>query len=90
MMCGFHIKSVDEMKYFISEQVLEKTVNCTKGYSCLSEERNDLCQVVSCFDRDFHFIICNNTDHCSYQKKVRERVYCNCPVRKYIYDEYNE
>ena len=74
------------MEFFINEKIIEETKDCLKNFSCLKEERNDLCKISSCFDCEIHFIQCSNKELCSYQKKIGERIYCDCPVRKEIYD----
>jgi hypothetical protein len=77
------------MDIFIKEEIIKETTNCLKGFSCLSGKGKDLCRVLACFDDDIHFILCQNDEFCSYQKKVSERVYCDCPVRKEIFKSYN-
>lgn len=74
---------------FIREDVKQKSTECKKGFSCLSAARTDLCIVLSCFDCDIHFIHCLNTEACSYQHKIGERFYCDCPTRKELYKKYN-
>ncbi len=67
---------------------MQAATNCKKKFSCLAGTKSDVCQVLSCYDDDIHFILCADNQYCSYQKKVSERVYCDCPVRKEIYDKY--
>lgn len=74
---------------FVSQDIKQETIDCKKGFSCLSAERKDLCRVLSCFDCDIHFILCLNTEFCSYQHKISERFYCDCPTRKELYSKYN-
>ena len=74
------------MKFFINEKIIEETKDCTMNFSCLTGEKTDLCLITSCFDCDVHFIHCSNKEPCAYRKKISERSYCDCPVRKEIYD----
>ncbi len=77
------------MNLFIRQDIKHETTNCQKGFSCLSGERKDLCKVLSCYDYDVYFILFENTESCPYQQKISERVYCDCPIRKEIYNKYN-
>ena len=78
------------MKYFVSDEIREKTTKCNTGFSCLSDTRNDLCKVVSCLNDNIHFIICLNKNNCSYQQTLFERTYCNCPTRIAVYGTYKK
>jgi len=77
------------MKYFIREEIIKAATSCEKKFSCLAGTRNDLCKVLSCIDSDIHFVHCDNKKCCLYIQKIGEREYCDCPVRKEIYDKYN-
>ncbi len=78
------------MEIFVREYIKEETKACDKNFSCLSDDRDDLCKVLSCVNNDIHFVLCSNTEFCSYQRKKDERFYCECPIRKEIYYKYKK
>lgn len=76
------------MKFNVKEEIRQASTNCVKEFSCLSSERDELCRIISCYDNDIHFIYCANDGLCSYKHNIGGRDYCECPVRKEIYDSY--
>ncbi len=77
------------MDIVISDESLQATTKCKKGFSCLKGNRKDLCKVESCIDEKIHFIKCLNSKHCFYQASYGGSHYCSCPARKEIYNKYN-
>jgi len=76
-------------KIFVSEETKKATTLCEKEFSCLDNNRDDLCKILSCYNDDVHFILCSDKEPCSYNHKICERVHCECPTRKEIYSKYN-
>jgi len=74
--------------YTVSEETIKETKRCKKGFSCLKEQREDLCQVDSCVDDEVPFIKCMNKDSCSYQGTLGNGIVCYCPTRKELYNKH--
>ena len=77
------------MDIHISEEVRRTATNCKKKFSCLEEERKDLCKVENCIDGKVHFIKCLNDEYCPYKQSFGDSFFCSCPVRKEIFNKYN-
>lgn len=78
------------MTYEIDKKTVKLAKLCGKGVSCLKSERDDLCKVRLCIEGKIHFIECMNEEICAYQKDFGGSKYCDCPVRKEIYNKYKE
>ncbi len=76
------------MVYHVSKEAVQACVKCPRGLSCLEESDRDLCRVASCVDGAMHFITCAHDGPCPYKQPVWERLLCNCPVRREIYNKY--
>jgi len=74
----------------ISDQVQQSATDCTKGLSCLNNEKNDICKIDSCVNDNVHFVKDDNDRYCNYKKNFGSAFYCNCPVRKEIYNKYKK
>jgi len=80
------------MKIEIDEEVLSKTTECKKGFSCLSSKTRDICKVRSKLESAGAEMILfcepNNDKHCDYKKPFGDFCICECPTRKEIYNRY--
>jgi hypothetical protein len=76
------------MKLYVSKEVVQATTDCKKGFSCLEGNREDLCKIGTCIDKEVHFIACLNEINCSYQRSYGEDIACDCPIRKRLYNKY--
>ena len=80
-------KKLDErLCYTVSEETIARTRNCKKDFSCLKEQREDLCPIDSCVKGEVHFIKCLNKTSCVYQGSFGNGVVCYCPTRKELYN----
>jgi hypothetical protein len=74
----------------ISEEVKEATTQCTKKFSCLSQQGTALCKVIECNTYTVNFVKCFHNQDCSYKVSWGDKHYiCSCPTRKEIYKHYN-
>ena len=72
----------------IDDAIIKKTTRCNKDFSCLSDNRKELCRVTRTVENKVHFVECHDTESCSYRLAFGESFFCTCPVRKDIYDTY--
>ena len=77
------------MDIVVSDGVPEETMNCEKGFCCLTGKGEDLCKVKACIDNQVLFVECPNERHCSYLHSFGDDHFCACPARKEIYSKYN-
>ena len=73
----------------VPEETIAETQRCEKGFSCLNEGTEDLCQIESCVNGKVHFIKCLSTKSCSYQIHYGDKCICLCPTRKELYNLYH-
>lgn len=77
------------MNYDISDKILKETQNCNKDIACLNSSEYALCEVVECVGDQVHFIKCLDKKYCSYKMLFGYSSYfCNCPIRKEIFNKY--
>jgi hypothetical protein len=72
---------------FISEETLENTTKCTKGFSCLYGEGKPFCEVDYAVGDEVIFVECPD-GACSYWMPFGSASVCNCPTRREIYNRY--
>lgn len=72
----------------ISEEAIKATTKCTKGMSCLTKGRKDLCKVDHRVGDKVYFIKCLCKDACSYKYPFGLGHYCTCPIRGELFDKY--
>jgi len=75
-------------RHSVSEEAIAETKKCKKGFSCLSKQSEDLCQIESCVNGKVHFIQCLSTTSCSYQLHFGSECICTCPTRKELYNQH--
>ena len=76
------------MIFKVDDSIIKKTTNCEKNLSCLSEKRKELCNVTHKVEDEVYFVVCQDTEPCSYQSLFGYSFMCTCPVRKEIYNKY--
>ena len=79
---------VEQSRYTVSGETIAETKRCKKGFSCLTEQREDLCQIESCINAKVHFIKCLNKESCSYQDPYGDGFLCYCPTSKELYNKH--
>ena len=72
----------------IDKTVLDKTTRCINDFSCLSEERKCLCDVVASNEEDIVEIKSLPSRSCNYCISLDSARYCHCPTRVEIYNRY--
>lgn len=78
------------MKFEISDEIIEATTECRKGFRCLREPVECLCKVEACIRDSVHFIRCEHILFCSYKIPFGKGYVCSCPTRKEIFNRYKE
>ncbi len=73
----------------ISDEIIKNTTKCKKKFSCLSGERNNLCNVELNIEDKIYFVKCMNNKHCEYRIAFGYSFVCLCPVRKELFKLYN-
>ncbi len=71
----------------ISKDILEKTNWCTKGFSCLTSNPENICKIKYSISEDMKFVECKESP-CSYDLSFEDSYICKCPTRNEIYNKY--
>jgi hypothetical protein len=77
------------MIFKVDDSTINKTTRCEKNFSCLSEKRDDLCNVFYNIGDAVHFVECQHTEPCDYLFPYGHSFFCTCPVRKEIFHRHN-
>jgi hypothetical protein len=78
------------MKLVVDEQTLTRTTKCMKGFSCLSGEKECLCEIENNRpDGSVCFIRTENNLYCDYGMPFGFSYICTCPTRKEIHNRYH-
>lgn len=79
-----------DMKFDVSEELVKKTTKCLKKFACLHGEEDCLCAIKDCVGSQIHFIkFEDHSDICIYKMGFGYSYFCNCPIRKELYNQYN-
>ena len=73
------------MPFEIPQEIRERTTECEKGLSCLTNERKDLCKVKFCVDDRLFFIESAERLDCPYVRGFGGLQLCICPTRQEIH-----
>jgi len=76
------------MNIRISEEVLKKTTECKKNFSCLSDKKRDWCEAESSPGYDTLFVKVKRGNSCKYLIPYVDSFLCICPTRNEIYKRY--
>lgn len=81
------------MKYTVTHDIVNATVQCADDFSCLYGEGECLCEVIGCSpDSDSGILYIHHADDirsCRYEMFFGNSFVCNCPVRKELYRQYH-
>ena len=80
------------MDYHVDSAVLDMTTECSKGFSCLSGDDSCMCKVDKYIggDEGVLFIVQNgHMNYCDYNMSFGSAYVCNCPTRRWIYNNYH-
>jgi len=72
----------------IDQEILQKTTNCEKNFSCLSNKNHIPCKVKSIINNKVIFVECLNRDYCKYIQNYGNSYICLCPTRIEIFKKY--
>ncbi len=76
------------MSYAISAESCRAAAACKKHFECTSGRTANLCKVEHCVDGKVHFVRCVNVVSCSFQRNFGGANYCDCAVRKELFNKY--
>ena len=76
------------MQFEICDALMAEAHACRRAHVCLRSHAKDLCRVEHCVDGKVHFVVCREHDTCAYQRSFGESVFCDCPVRKELFNKY--
>lgn len=76
------------MKIEIPLEVINKTKQCQKEFSCLSQPVEKLCKIERDPVFNNFFFRCVTAAPCSYKIPSDNGYYCVCPTRIAIYEKY--
>ena len=77
------------MNIQISQDVIEKTTECDKNFSCLSDDQKSLCEIDSHPTESSFFIEKPKNEICNYRQPFARFYLCTCPTRQEIYKRYD-
>jgi hypothetical protein len=66
----------EKSRHTVSEETRAETKRCKKGFSCLTGQREDFCQVEECINGEGHFIKCLSKEPCSYRGTFGDGIIC--------------
>ena len=74
----------------VPKNIKAETTKCEKCFICLSSKKHTFCPVRKCVRGKVHFIECKSDEYCNYKMPFGNSHVCTCPIRKYIYNTYEE
>jgi hypothetical protein len=77
------------MKRQVSEESINATTLCDKGFSCLERDMDDLCKIGIRFNGDALVIKCQDKISCPYRISKDSDKLCSCPTRRELFDKYS-
>jgi len=72
----------------IGEELLKKATKCEKNFSCLSEQKRDVCKINYVAKYQTVFLEKESGKPCKYLVPISDSFICICPVRYEIYKMY--
>jgi len=76
------------MGIYIADQILKSANRCEKGKRCIDRDTSKLCKIDYCASGKVLFVKCLDNNFCAYQDTFGDGIFCDCPVRKEIYNQY--
>jgi hypothetical protein len=76
------------MQFKISSNTLKNTIKCKKNFSCLSKQREGVCEVAEYVYRNVQYLQCAGEADCIYRTPLEAVYVCACPTRREIYERY--
>jgi len=78
------------MNITLDADILNQVNHCRRDFSCLTGDKNCLCEVERLIDHSLLFIKPAINKTCNYKMSFGySAFYCNCPARVEIYTRYN-
>jgi hypothetical protein len=78
------------MKFNINQNVINQATNCRENNSCLSGNKNCLCNVSDSVDNKIIFVDPAIKNSCYYKSSFGYSYMCTCPVRNMIFLKYKQ
>jgi len=82
-----------EMGIVISDQILNETKECTRGFSCLKtgqDKEPKVCEVSDADGKNVLFLKTKKIVECPYQVSFGESLICTCPTHYAIHKKYGK
>ncbi len=82
-----------EMEIVISDQILNETKECTRGFSCLKTGQDKdpkICEVLDSNGKNVLFLKTKKVVDCPYQISFGDSLICTCPTRFAILETYRK
>ena len=76
------------MKYNVDNIIVTMTSDCMKSFSCLSGDKECLCEIVGNVDNEYLFVKQEHECICQYKGSFAGSFICTCPTRREIYKCY--
>ena len=80
---------MDKTNKKISEDILQRTINCARDFSCLAVGKTPICKAKRSMGVSLLEITLKNFVDCSYRVSFGYTYFCTCPTRNEIYNRYN-
>ncbi|MCI5142784.1 MAG: hypothetical protein D3909_13875 [Candidatus Electrothrix sp. ATG1] len=72
----------------VSDQSKSLASKCLKGFSCLTGKTAEFCEVKKCLLGSVLYVQNCTKEYCSYRYSIGGDTFCNCAVRKELYNKY--
>ena len=81
------------MEIVISDQILNETKECTRGFSCLKTGQDKdpkICEVLDANGKNVLFLKTKKVVDCPYQISFGDSLICTCPTHFAIHETYRK
>ena len=80
---------MEKTGFKIDKAILHKTTDCIRNFTCLTEDKACLCEVVYSNGEDIVEIKTKPSKSCKYCVSLESASYCTCPTRVELHHRYN-
>jgi hypothetical protein len=88
----FSISKKEQVKnnspLIISDKAKSLTSKCKKNFSCLNEQKRNICPAKKCILESVLYITFTGKERCNYNYSIGGNSFCGCPARKELYNTY--
>ena len=83
-----YIEGKAKMDTHIEEYILQATIKCKNGFSCLDGKKDCICKIVPFDGHHTVQIEGRPVKTCNYILNIGSKLYCLCPVRNELYNRH--